>query len=600
MAFQGVPRLWAALRGNGYRILLPYEGVGACTLTPSGVALALTPSGAPDFAFDYIRRDDQSTPIYAVLSFRVEPLFPFDDALQQLRATDPHATLRNISFTAGFLRLKAIGTAHPVPDSLLAPLPLVWDGSGAARFSIELTGDAAQFVGGLLEQQLISLLAYLELEFAGVSPILPLTVSFDPERLIAALAPDRERRVSRDVVFRTLRDRLDTVPLEWDGDPRTQPADLVAQAVTNVLRTRLGTFVPAPIPDGDGYFAFQATGGAGSRETWNLREPFAARESVVLSLNPFDALYQVTRGGNIKSVIHFVTVPPLNFGALPVAISANFPDGMDAQVGVELHAPANAPSRPQAIWSGRILLDPPDYLASRTLRFSPAERSPSYVFRTSCDLPDGEYVEGDDRPAPTDPTRLVLGAADLPVDLVGIACRPRLLRIARITGDASWVDAGLTRHREFALDETAALITLAVPRTATSRALTIRIAPRVGTATAIEIQAPLESALVDLTSFAEFGTHTLELSCTFPADEGRAVIVDIQGAAGGEVTPVRVTPASPRTSFSWYAESPFEPGYRFRQHSVGDWSEVQPPFEPLRLAFDSSTGHVYPQTEVAS
>ena len=345
MAFQGVPRLWAPLRGNGYRILLPYEGVGACTLTPSGVALALTQGGAPDFAFDYIRRDDQSTPIYAVLSFRVQPLFPLDDALQQLRATDPRATLRNVSFTAGFLRLKAIGTAHPVPDSVLAPLPLVWDGSGAARFSIELTGDAAQFVGGLLEQQLISLLAYLELEFAGVSPILPLTVSFDPERLIAALAPDGERRVSRDVVFRTLRDRLDTVPLEWDGDPRTQPPDLVAQAVTNVLRTRLGTFVPAPTPDGDGYFAFRATGGAGSRETWNLREPFEARQSIVLSLNPFDALYQVTKGGNIKSVIHFVTVPPLNFGALPVAISANLPAGMDAQIGVELHAPANAPSR---------------------------------------------------------------------------------------------------------------------------------------------------------------------------------------------------------------------------------------------------------------
>lgn len=554
--------------------------------------LATTADGGPAFAFDYIRRDDRSAPLYAVLSFAVAPWFPFDQALLLLRAVDPRATLRPLAFTAGFLRLTPIGAAPGIPADLLAPQPLVWDGSGAARAAVELTGDAAALVGGLLEQQLLSLLAYVELEFAGVSPTLPLTVSFEPERLIAALAPDAQHRVSRDAVVQAVRERLDTLPLEWDRDPHAQPRELVAQAVANLLRTRLGTFVPAPAADGSGYFALRAPGGAGSRETWDLRTPFEAVEPIVLRLNPFDALYQITKSGGIASVIHYVAVPPVDLGALPVTISASLPDGLDARVGVELHAPP-APYRPQAIWSGRIPLDPPAFSASRTLRFSPMEKAPTYMFRISCELPDGEYFESGERPAPADPTRLALGPADLPVDLVGISGRPRLLDIALVSGAASWVLDGVTRRRPFTLESPARPVTIAVPRAATSRGMTLTIAPRAGTGAPLAVDLPLASTIVDLTAFAGFGMHTLEVSCSFPAGDGRGVIVEIQAATGGEVTTVRVSPGAPSTQFSWYAASPFEPGYRFRQHGTGEWSDRQPPFEPLRLAFDPITGRAY-------
>jgi hypothetical protein len=238
---------------------VPFEGGQALatgdgfTLLPNSLRLAMGSDGQPDFRFDYIRRDDRSAAIYGMLSFRVEPGFPEEEAVAAFRAAHAGDMIHPLAFTGGFLRLVPFSPIDP-PAEMLLPQPLLWNDLGRARFRLQLEEGAAQLVGGLLDNGTLSLLAYAEMEYAVQVPPLPLTAEFDPAELVAALAPTGgDRLVGLDDLTTHLRDRRASLPIRWQGDPQSCSPDPLAASLAALIRLRLGSPVPAPSPVGQGY-----------------------------------------------------------------------------------------------------------------------------------------------------------------------------------------------------------------------------------------------------------------------------------------------------------------------------------------------------------
>jgi hypothetical protein len=589
MSLQGLPSFLAPLSAPGARLFAPYEGAGAYAFAPVSLALALRNDGRPDFSFTYFRRADGSRPIYAELRFRVAPVYQPEPAGDLLRSVNPSATLRPLSFVGGFLRLVPIGDALSLPASLLAPLPISWDGLGTTSFCVTLSGDSAQLVGGLLSSKTLSLLAYAEMIFEGVAAPLPRRASFDPSALLGdLLAPFPGRLLSRDTLVKQLGERAQTLPISWEGNRDAQPPQQIAETLADWLCARLGAIVPAQNPDGNIYLSFP-TEVAPGRFVWDLSQPQSARRALCLSLNPFQALYQLGASAPIDSFIARVDVPPLRFGLCEVQISADVPDGVQAALGLTLHAPANPPLRPAAIWSDEIALSSPSYAATSTLRFSPAEQEPRWAYTLFCDLPGGERYESDERPS-QDPARLRIGADEFPVSFFALSLQPRLRALAALRGSFSYTCEGRTFSGEFSLSDAPSVV-LCVPKQATDATFQLSLAPLAG-GTPLSLSLPAQSLCLDVSHFASYGQHEQTATCDFPSEGGRAVLLEITGEQDSTPTTIRLAPEQNEARFSWYAASPFQPGYRYREHKAAEWSAVQSPTKALHLVYQPATRSV--------
>jgi hypothetical protein len=96
---------------------------------------------------------------------------------------------------------------------------------------------------------------------------------------------------------------------------------------------------------------------------------------------------------------------------------------------------------------------------------------------------------------------------------------------------------------------------------------------------------------LSLASFPEFGAHSVTITVALDPDASLAVIdllPETAPDAPGNISMLAFTPMRPTREWSWFAASPFVPGYRWRHHvengSPLPWSDVQSPFTPLRIA----------------
>lgn len=545
---------------------------------PNGLQLALGADGRPDFRFDVIRRDDRSADIYGVLSFRVEALFPDDKAVAAFRSAHGGASARPVAFTAGFLRLVATGT-QTLPAQLLVPQPLSCDELGRASFRLRLDTSTTGLVGGLLENGTLPVLAFAEMEYAVRIPPLPVTAEFDPAALTAALAPDSGNRLvgGDDLVVR-LRAMRSTLPIRWGGAPEDCAPDRLAAALAAWIRLHLGSFVPAPTTEGQGYLKLDDV--APGRVGCDLTQGVEWRKVACLSLNPFSALQQL---GDTPP-INRVSVPSAVLGRYAVAVSALMPEGTNVGLGVALMAPPDPPRRPSVAMTELVRLSQPTYSASTQLRLSAAEPL-AYTFTTHVNFPNGWVSDSTLRPCPTNPARLDLGPDDFPARFLTVLLDPALASTASLTGTAQWADGKL----DFALAEGAAASTLCLPRDATEGGLTLTLTPRDGVGRAITVTRNLCSCRLSPAYLPGFGPHSQIATCTFPDGFREALLLDIASEANETPIAVRLSPSAPEVEFTWYADSAFRPGYRFRRHGRGGWSPPRPVSAPLVLRIDPAT-----------
>jgi len=330
-----------------------------------------------------------------------------------------------------------------------------------------------------------------------------------------------------------------------------------------------------------------------------LNEPIAVSRVVVFHLNPFDAAHDLVKAKGIASIYHETTVPPLPLGIFSISILGNFypyRPNIEA-IGVTLRAAPRPPHRFQTV-TKTIELIPPEDQASVTLKLSPTEKLEySYSIYVVLNTAKGiEQLNGTSIPCKEE--QFHVNIEDLPVEFIPIEATISLLELANINGICRWVINEVPDEQAFELNLNQPSIALAIPRG--SMKITVEIE-------AIEIAGnrrlklePLttNSVMLDLFSFVEYGPHEIDIECVFGEikktfaiellPEGRPEVKD-------EITVMFFPPNEPKKEWTWFAESPFQPGYRFRlfhkqNHLGSPWSEVRSPFQDLK--FDAVTGGV--------
>jgi hypothetical protein len=565
-------------------------------LTPARLEIARQEDGRPDFHLSLVRGPNPALPPepHGILDFRLRAHYAVDGALAAARARYPNATVAPCSFTGGWFRLYPVaGVREEVPADLLRPTPLAWNGLGVARCALK----TSEVGGDLLEKALLGeqLLfhAKVEMEIEGVSPRLPAQVSFNPAEMWRALRKisGETGGLSREGVVALFRGNYCPVALRTSGDLKNVDRDEFAQVMADRVRMRFGAFAPSPVIDDGDYYVLSGDAPGEGTFLWDLNEPMRALRPLVMFLRPLDEARRLARESGIDAVRGRSTVSQLQTGAHVIEIAANIPGQPTgvAALGVTVTAPAKKPFRPQPQIK-TVELRAPAFTDKVSLLLSPKEALDYQYKAYAVQELNGQPRKWDGESRPWQGDRLLLSPDDFPVRMIAIELSSSLRRLASsVTGTLSWKTPGEPEAARTAFVFESLDLTLAIPRSASEAALSFEVTSLDGARKLRLGPVPATSFNLGFHSLPEYGPHTVEIEC-LPPQGAPLYAIDLlgEGEPESKITVLSFTPKQPRKEWSWFAESPFHPGFRYRKHAQpGDppapWSEVLGPFEALRI-----------------
>ena len=389
-----------------------------------------------------------------------------------------------------------------------------------------------------------------------------------------------------------------SLPLEVNGKIEGLELDGFAEAITDRIRVRFGAFVPAPEKDVKPYLSLASPEEVGSGIfEWDLSEPIQAPRPLILHLDPLEAARELVRDHGLEAIVRETVVPPIQTGVLPIWISANLPAhrlGILA-LGVTIHAPPCPPHRVHTIVESAELHPPEDSTMIR-LRLSPAEKL-EYTFSTFVVIRDAtgiERLEGGE--TSHQGSRLDLSPDDFPVSFVSIGASRGLLELAAVHGICRRPEGESEVEQPFELAFDQPGVALALPKGTAGATLEIEARSR-EEAKALQLGPfPARNLQLGLHSFPEYGSHRVEITCVFDNDMQLFTIdflPEDRPETSEEITVLHFTPTRLKREWTWWAQSPFRAGFRYRTHrspdeSPTEWSEIRSPFEPLEIRVETN------------
>lgn len=607
MSTQGLPDFARPIVAEAAHIFYPYEGVGPFLLTPDRLEVASRPDNTPDFALDIIRGRTPLLPPqpYGVLDFRLQAHYRTEESLGIVREHQSAATIAPTAFRSGFLHLQAGTPTEEIPAELLHPIALAWNGLGNTRSTMRLSLDGAVLLRRALQNATLLLVAVCELELIGVSPRLPLTVSFDPPVFLQALQAlaNQQGAVGLEALEAFFRQDQAELPLTFHG---AAPADDqgrqdFAETMVDHVRQRFGSFVPSPAADMAPYIALNDADLGSGRFVWDLGVPLVAARTVTLQLQPLAAAQQLVQERGLDAVVHERVVPPVPRGTLSVAVSANLPKAREGvySLGVDLYAAPRMPQRPQARVA-TVEFEAPQDATTATLALSPGEPA-EYTYTTFAVVRDAggiERLQGEEIAHTGDVLNLT--TEDFPLEFVAIAGAPALLELAVLEGTLRRMDGEQKVEQPFKLSLEQPELVLALPLGTKGAMIEITARERAGTGELRLEPMPAQDLWLDTWSFREYGPQQIEIECLFAADSATFAIELLPESAEETGASSVLSFHSGQTVRRWtyFAGSPFRGGYRFRpyrSHSqlLLPWSKVRPPFERLVLQVSADQEVLY-------
>jgi len=577
-------------------VLGPFAGEGFHTVLPDGLALAERADGRPDLLLDLVRGQDAmlGSAAHGMLELRLAGSYRLEDALAAARARTETATVRRAAFSDGVLWLRAMDPGSDIAVELTSAASLAGTGLEAARWVIELTAEGASLVKRALVEKVLSVEARAQLELEGIAPRVETKVRFEPRALREALAAMAVAGglVGRDGLLAELRAKPDALPFEFLPELGADMREALVQALVDLVVAEVAEIAPAD-DHGEPQLAPLAVEQlVDGRVERDLRKPFVTRRPLVLDLDPLTAVREYIAAQGADEIIHESAVPTLATGVQTIDLAANLPSGRVGvlSIGADVLAPPSLPFRPQAIVRSVEFEEPSD-TASVQLVLGPTEQL-AYRCTATAVLVEGagtRQLKGDARPF--DSTFLRLDVDDFPVVFVHVGGSIGLLGQATIEGTLHRSSAHGPVAQTFHLTAAQPAVALALPRDAKDAALEIRAVPPNGGLPVVVGPLPAADLELDLHSFSGYGPHRVHVECNFPNGVADLAVDLVPEARAEEPTAlglVHLTPEQPAADWTWFADTPFAPGYRFRLHprpgeQPEPWSEAQSPSEPLLL-----------------
>jgi hypothetical protein len=352
-------------------------------------------------------------------------------------------------------------------------------------------------------------------------------------------------------------------------------------------------FVPAAGASVEPTFALQAPPGTNQAAVWDLSQPKVVPKIFMLTLNPFEEARRVAQAQGVQAVLHETVVPPLDTGFETVLVSANLPPGIQGvrSLGVHLVAPPSPPQRVHPLTASK-RFNQPGEIHRIDWRFAPLEPV-EFEYQTFVVPSAGSVEQIFGQPTRHTGNYLNLNVADFPLAFVPLSASELLLQEGTIQGTCRYPqpESGTQTEIPFALTAAQPAITLALPREAAAQASLAMEAVSLEDGTRLALGSfPARGTRLDLMSLATYGPHTIDIEAVF--DQALPLLAIDLLPQGQPETPqhlstLALTPEKPVAQWSYFANSPFRAGYRYRQRALdgttGAWSTILLPSERLVL-----------------
>ena len=592
MSLRGLPDFHQPLESpEGVRIFYPYEG-GNFIVVPDGLDISTRSNGRIDFTLEQVRKGQSA---YGVLDFKVHPSFRMNHALTFLRTKHADASLNRALFRGGFMRFVAAGVDVELPQDLTTPVHMGWHDIGSGRLTIRLSSKTATKLRDALIGEMLLVTAVGEMLILGVASRTRVRVRFNPARLLKELLAisDQDRRISIDKLSGFFRRDQTALPLEITGDIDGQRLDNFVDAVTDRVRHLFGKATAAPVEPVTPHLRLVDPDSVGSGILeWNLLDPVIVERTFTLKLDPLNDARAMIRSHGMGSILRQTTVPPIPLGVYTVEMQVNLPaerPGVLA-MGINLHVPPCAPQRPQPV-AATVQFKSPDTSAIATLRLAPLEKL-SYTYTTFVILQQGNSIKSlEGQPRLSESDFLSLNQDDFPVNFISVEADQSLLDVATIFGVCIWFDGVARREQKFEIDSARPVVMPAIPKGISGAVVEITAVERNGNGVLKLGPFSAASLQLGLFSFPQWGPHKIEIECVFSNTAETCVIelapAERQGASN-EITLLSLSLDEPRKEWSWFAESPFYPGFcyrprRNRRESAAPWIDVPIPSDSLKI-----------------
>lgn len=592
MAYEGMPDFQALVGGKEVPVLPPFAGEGAYTLLPHGLDISRGDDGTADFHMSIVRPENPMLPPapYGMLDFRLQAVFAVEDGLALARAGNPGVVVQQALFRDGFVQISPVGEFSGTAPQLFAPVPVNFQGLGVTRFSMHLDLNSALLVKDMLQANVTPLRATAHLEVWGVAPRVPLQIRLDPPPFLEYLRSkaDPGGLISHNGLVAAFMSTAGDVPWTIEGkSDQIEPATF-AESMADHVRARFASLAPPQPNQGAAMLALASPEQFGSGTfRWDLNEPATTARVVSLTFDPLAAARALVASRGIEAVVSMDTVRRLQTGVVSASILASLPAQRQGvlSLGVTVKVPPKLPFRPQQI-NRTVELQEPRDSGTVEVQLSPKEKL-AFTYQTFMILQDStgmHRLEGKD--TPHEGENLLLHVDDFPVNFIQIEASDRLLAAGAVSGTLSYDDS----QTAFSVTAAQPRLTLAVPQDASTTSLDFEFRSTDGAHVLKLAASPARTFQLDLSSFREYGPQSLNIHCVF--HEGTPLLaIDLlpesSSEAASNVAVVSMTPQSPQRQWTWFASSPFTPGYRYRVHQSGPvasaWSEVRSPFEPLLL-----------------
>ena len=570
------------VRTSETKLFSCFEMPNRYQVLPNEICLGKRDDGTPDFRVELIRGPDpMSGPEpYGVLDLRLVPAWPLEQALNEARALRPDATVLGV--VAHHAWLKLVGTE----GQLLRPVEVAGDGLGAMRLTARLDRDGAMLFVGALERGTVMAHGVAELQWSGVSPRVAVTARFDPRALMADLNAISDGGVlTQDALTSFFARDPAILPFEVSGWTDSTDVHSFGWTMADRIRHQFGTPVLSTKDDNQPCIKLRSPAETDTgRFEWNLVQPFWATRSLVLIFDAFKAVNDIIGRGGLSTILRKTVTQSISSGYVLVEVSANLPDNRVGLLscGANLRAPARPPRRMQAL-TETVELGPPEDRARALLRFAPNE-PPAYTVQTFVVVSKRSGIavlESEERPATGE--SLPLTVADFPVQFVPVEASPQLAKLARVLAVARWTEDGEQREQGVELTTDSLRACIAAPR---DTEVIIQYSAELGGA---RVECINGGNRVDLPSFAEYGSHTVQIELQFADADEETVAIELAPEEDGTATPLFFTRTKERREWTYFARSPFASGYRYRPFAVNGpphpWSAVQPAtLSPLQLS----------------
>lgn len=610
---QGLPDFSQAIFGENFVAYAPYEGIGNITAIPLQLKIANNPDGKPAFALEAIRSSSPfgSPQPHGIIDFRLALGELELSCLEKVRTKWHQSPIARPYFSQGFVRfyLKD-GEFSTKTSDLQVPETLEGLGISQIRLVRQISLESLTLIKQGIQGQIVLMEACAELELKGVVPPLAATIEFNPFDLTKNLEKiaDAERRVSVLKLQDYLKNNLNTLPISF----RQKGADFTpvgfATTMADWITHHFSQFVPAPDDLLEPHIKLFTADEAGKGKfTWDLSKPLVASRIFVFKFDPLVQARELVKSKGINALYKETVVQPFNTGVVRLLVTHELPKAPEnvASFGVKLNAPSSS-QRPQAI-NKTLTFSASENKYFAEMRFSPSEKlqykyTPFVVTRDSRGT---KELLGPTMTATEE--RLKLESDDFPVEFISVEATKPLLNIANLQCLFEWQE----NEKPIASNS----IKLTPDKPSTSLALvkggfenlkcTVEARDKASLTVVKTIATNFENLYLDLFAFAEYGPHYVDIHCVF-GDQEMVYVLELlpegKDPVAKNITLLSFTPKEPLRSWQWYADSIFQPGFRYRSYKTSNkpqdgWSVIQSPFIG-KLDIDLTQPSIEPMPEV--